>query len=442
MLAALLVDETAAYELASALEPAMFLHETNQWIFAAEQALAERGDAVNAITVAHELSRHGHLDEVGGHAALSAIIRRSATGGIGADYYARIVRRQYNLRRLIQTTAVINSAAYAADADVEALLDQLDMNLMDIRAGNGSRQTTRWAKDIMREVLDELDVHMDDPKKIQGMSTGWRSLDFITDGLRRQCLHTMAAETSGGKSLWVHNLMSNLARDGRRVLVCSTEMGDKSIYKRIGYLRGGVDKVVARHKGYTTGNRNDVRQAIIELSEQPVGFCELTKLPQILGEARRQCRHGGLDVFILDHVDDVTAPGSANPVQGIDDIMRGLKELAMEENIAVIAVSQLSRVTEFNKGSRLGRLRGGGGKEQKSDVAMFIEAVQESGLAFRDTKDASARDQAKAHVRQHGWVTMRCSVEKNRDGITDDVLFRLVWSMGGRFVQQDSDTSW
>lgn len=430
---AALLKGTASYgEAERILKPQMFVSPVMGTIYRAIAKLGRSGEVVNCGTVA--LSLGESLE--GGQGYLSDLTREYVET-LPLDFYARDVRSAWVRREIGRVGFVAQELIKDSTGDVEVMLDELEGQLLTIRAGTGIRQSTQWAKDLYEEVFERLDAHLEDPKKIAGYHTGWPELDLFIDGIQPKLVHVLAAEVSVGKSLLVHNLSSYLGGHGIKTLICSTEMPGESVYRRMAYMRAGVDKVARRRgMGYTSGDKNAIRDAVVEIKEWPVGFCEYTSLPRIIGEGRRLARSEGLQVYMVDHLDDVAVPG-LDGAQAVDEKMQALKALAMETGLAVVAVSQLSRTTEFNKGNKLSRLRGGGGKEQKADVAIFIEPVQEDGSPFRDDRNGTARDKARSFLKSNGWVKLRAAVEKQRDGQTGDVFLRLSWDLGGQITSKE-----
>lgn len=438
VLASCLCDPAAIYEVLDECDASHFMLWQHRAIMESIIAVHQRGDEINQITVAHDLGRRTRdhygaeppqtlLDEIGGMTYLSQIIRGLSTS-VAARFYARIVKRDSHLRDIITFAADLQDSAYNG-VDPDVLLDSFDMRFLELRA-KGRASHTRWMKDVIDEVAEQIEAHMENPRKLLGKSTGWSSLDLLIDGLRTSCLYIWAAETGIGKSLAIYNMARHLSNNHTPSIILSTEMTDRAITQRIVYMEAGKDKVQLRKGGpYPEPVRDEMRYAIEKNRGKVIGFTLLTKLSDVLSEIRRQHVKNKVNHFFVDHLDDITVPGKEGTT-AVDEKVKSLKALSLDLDIHISAVSQLARVTDNNRGRRLNRLKDGSGKEQGADVALFLEPVSKEGKPLQ-------RDQARFEQKENGgWINLNCYVEKNREGPEGIVPLILDWRHGGRITER------
>ena len=215
-------------ELAGIVAPGDFFREKHGWVWAAVLDLWRRGEEPNQLTVSHELSRRDRLEDVGGQTFLADIIRNLHTP-LGGPWYAGIVKADSKRRRIIHEAHRTMEAAYTDDPD--ALADSTAERF--IRLGLGREKVmTRSAAEILDGskspdgvgVVEQIDQFLTEPKAIRGIATGWDELDEMIGGLRKTRLYTVMGDTSVGKSWLVHFLAWSIAKQGKPVLIVTTEM--------------------------------------------------------------------------------------------------------------------------------------------------------------------------------------------------------------------------
>ncbi len=413
------------------LTPREFFHERNGWAFEAELAVYElSGSAgVNVITVASEMARVDRLEAAGGQTWLHQIIRELTTAE-GAPYYAGIVERTARYRRLIHMLSSGLQLAYTAPDDYEAVTRRIVEGVMRTGSGRVSGRAATASETLYDGGLAGwIEGHMDDPRRLAGVSTGYSELDDLVDGLQVGNVYTLAAETSAGKSLMAHNLVRKLGSDGVPMLLFSTEMSARTVGRRMVYLEAGLDPLVPRKRGsYWTGERDAVRDAMEWYDALPLTvYSGPLSFPALLGEVRRvKASKLGCQVVFVDHVDHVGG-GAQNRVQELEALMRDLKtRLALGEEVALVIVSHMSR----GLGGKMGRLKNSSSKEQDSDVVMFLQPVRrgDNGEWVEMSQDESAMEKARSTR-----LFYRLEVFKNREGSTGFVPLMLSWEHGGRF---------
>lgn len=430
VVACCLVSPDTIPETAAMLSGADFFCEKNGWIFDAEQAVYNRdgGAGVNQFTVAHELARLNLLEPAGGQAYLADVVRRLPTS-LGSEFYAKIVKDTGTMRKLISAGSAIAQLAYRAGDDVAGVLEQAAeiVNRVSLATQRPASQT---AAEVLSDGLEDwLEKHLDDPLALAGISSGLRSLDNLLDGFQRGSVYILAAETSAGKSLFVADRLLHLARNGSRCLLFSSEMTNRSVGRRAIFQLAGIDPQRKRREGfYSDAERASVNLAKGEFAGLPLVFVnQASSFAAIRSELRRRLASGPVDVVAIDHVDHVGGGGQRGRTAELEELMRDLKGMAAELDVALIVVSHMSRPSLG--GGKMSRLKNSSSKEQDADVVMFLTPVQWIEGQWEEISGEAAQ-QVKA---QQGRVTVRLEVFKNREGMTGYVPLTLDWNMGGRF---------
>ena len=439
VLAACMVDSAAAAECIAVVRPEHFFRESNGWIFGAICDLWSRGqDEINQVTVAHSLMLSGHLDACGGQSHLSEIIRRLPTS-VGAKWYAEIVLRCARYRRLISKATGIMQLAYEAPEDYEQVLDTAT-ELILAEGVQRSRVMTRTTGEVLRgtketpALADRLTEFLDNPRVMRGIPTGWYEIDVAIGGLEPTRLHTVMGGTSVGKSFFIQGALHAIAKRDTPVMLVTTEMSADEVTERLVFMEAGVDRADVQVRGAATDDEREriaVAQSIV--GSLPYRICDVGEItmPALIGETKRQVRLHGVEVLGVDHIQHVRVPGE----RGVEEIQRvtaGLKGLAMNEYIPVLAVSHVNRESVKSGRLTLNSGKGGSSIEQDSNIVITLEAVRweespDRGWHVMDEFEAAE------HQSRHGWNYVRATVNKNRGGVKPYSVRRLDWRQGGRF---------
>ena len=444
VIAAIMVDPDALVAVEGIVQPHDFFREKNGWAYAAAMDVYGRGEDVNQITVAHELAQRDRLEETGGQTYLADIIRRLPTS-LGAEFYAGIVKQQATYRALINAGTRIVQMGYEAPAEVEKALARAEELLLRIGQQRTRPHTTNPEAVLMGPsgnggdgLLGTIQAFLADPGRITGFRTGWEWFDLACDGYQPAQVYGVLADTSIGKSLWVHWTASLFAKAGVRPVIVSTEMSAREVVQRLVYMQAGVDPYAVRLRGgVTTGEKQRVNEAALEVATWPIAICDLGGItwPQVLSELRRLER-GGFGMVALDHIQQITVPGmAAEEAQGITEIMNGAKAVSMNYDVPVIAVSHVNRaaVTGAGKTQGLGMHSGRGSKsiEDASDVVITLQPVtwrQETHTWELATEQEADR------ARGHDQLDVMVKLNKHRHGGRPWAVRHLSWAQGGRFV--------
>ena len=386
VIASVLVDGEAIFKVAPVLQPGDFFREKNAWAYDACLALWGRSEAINQITLAHELARRGRLEEMGGVAYLSQLVAELPTP-LGVEYYAQIVQRDAVYRRLIDASQRIQQMAYQGGPDQATLMSRAEGLLAAVRG-------EKLASDFVH-IRELLERHVEGPGMEEGAAgpdahirTGFMDLDTILGGLKRADLVILAARPSLGKTSLALNIARNAAVGQQAtVAVFSLETAGEQVAQRLLAMESSVDSTRLRLGTHNEAEERRIMQAIGVLANTNIYVDDsaVVRVPEMRGKAWRLSRERRLDLIIVDYLQLMHGGVPAeNRVQEVSYISRSFKELARELNVPVIAVSQLSRAVEARATHipMLSDLRESGSIEQDADVVLFI--YREDAYVRRD----------------------------------------------------------
>ena len=378
VLGSILIDGDCLARLAPLLKQGDFHRERHRLCFEAAMSLFQRGQAVDQVTLAGELSRTGKLDPAGGMAYLSHLVSITPTSAHAEDY-AQVIARTAGMRRLIDAGNKIVALGYADAQDLEAAMRQAEDALFTVR-GPGQSQSFVSLRDIYDQYLQEQASAAADPQS-SGMPimSGFPDLDEYLGGLQRADLVILGARPSMGKSSLAVNIAVNAAKAGHACGVFSLEMTREQLAMRVLAAEAGIDSHRLRLGLYTHLEETRIIDSIGRLSGLPL-FIDDTPyqgMMEMRGKASALALERGLDLLVVDYLQLVQGQhrwGQSNRVQEITEISRELKALAGDLKAALIACSQLNRMVENrpNNRPRLSDLRDSGSIEQDADVVLFI----------------------------------------------------------------------
>ncbi|HYK54792.1 MAG TPA: replicative DNA helicase [Candidatus Eremiobacteraceae bacterium] len=376
VLGALMVDRELMPVVAEIVVTADFYAPHHATIYDALHSLYERGEPIDKVSVAEELRRRKVLDEVGGLDLLTQLLDAVPTTA-SVEYYAKIVAEKALLRSLITAGSRISVMGFEPTEDVDQTLDQCEQMIFDI----GRRQTAGFTlvKDLLKPTFEQIDKLYHQSGNITGIPSGFASLDHYTAGWQQGELIVVGARPSMGKTAFALGAAAYAARTaGKTVAIFSLEMSDHQIVQRLLSADARIDAQKLR-----TGNMQDedwgkITQAMGRLAEMSIYVDDAPALStsEVRSRSRRLQSRSGLDLIIVDYLQLMrsTNPRVMSRVEIIDEICRGLKALAKELRVPVIALAQLNRSLEVRTDKRpmLSDLRESGGIEQEADVVAFI----------------------------------------------------------------------
>lgn len=378
LLGAVLIEEETMADVSDKLHAEDFYDKRHHSIFAAMTRLYERHRPVDLLTLSDELKKKDELEMVGGSAYLSELTNYVPTAAHATAYAEMIVQRAVR-RRLIKASSDIAEMGYDEDTNVQELLERAETELFSVSDAN-LKQDLVSLEQILTESFDRIEELHRDKGQLRGVKTGYRDLDNMTAGLQKSDLLILAARPAMGKSTFALNLAYNIASQSKQsVLVFSLEMSKEQLVDRMLADAAGVDAWNIR-----TGNLSDedfekLSHAMGEMAEAPIFIDDTAGLSvlEMRTKARREAHNHPLGLIIVDYLQLMSAGGrsnSDNRVQEVSEISRGLKLIARELNVPVIALSQLSRSVESRSPQipQLSDLRESGSIEQDADIVMFL----------------------------------------------------------------------
>jgi len=385
ILGALLIDRDAVIEVADFLRPADFYRPANATVYDAILELYDRREPVDIVTVSEVLERRDALEQVGGSAYLTSLINLTPTA-VNAVHYAHIVERKAVLRNLIGAAGKIAAIGYDDSADVSEAIDRAEQELFSVserRVESGFSPL----KTLLHSAYDRLDYLHQHKGEISGIRTGFADLDALTSGLQKSDLIVLAARPSIGKTSLALNFAEHASvREGKTVGVFSLEMSKEQLVLRLLSSVANIDSQRLRTGFLEEMDFTRLAPAMNALAEAPVFIDDTPNIStmELRTKARRLQAESGLDMIIVDYLQlmqSTIASRDANRVQEVSEITRGLKALARELQVPVVALSQLSRQAEMreNKEPRLSDLRESGSIEQDSDLVLFLWREKERG---------------------------------------------------------------
>jgi replicative DNA helicase len=390
VLGALLIDRDAVIEVAEILRPEDFYRGAHGDVYGAVLDLYERREPVDIVTVSEVLERRGVLESVGGAAYLTGLINLTPTA-VNATYYARIVERKSVLRNLIGAAGRIASIGYEEATDVAESIDRAESELFAVsqrRVASGFSPL----RQLLHAAYDRLDYLHQHRGEISGVPTGFKDLDALTTGLQKSDLVIVAARPSIGKTSLALNFAEHAAvMRGKTVGIFSLEMSKEQLVLRLLSSRAGIDSQRLRTGFLEEMDFTRLAPAMNELAEAPMFIDDTPNIStmELRTKARRLQAEAGLDMVIVDYLQlmqSTVMSRDANRVQEVSEISRGLKALAKELDVPVVALSQLSRQPEMreSKEPRLSDLRESGSIEQDADLVLFLWRDRERGAEDAD----------------------------------------------------------
>lgn len=379
LLGAILIDSDAIVKIADTVYATDFYDEKHQRIYEAVVQLYEKHSPIDVLTLSNQLKSTGFLDFVGGAAYLTQLTNHVPTAA-HVEQYAEIVAQKALRRRLIKASQEIVGLGYDERQSLHELIEKAESRLFDISQKHVKQDVTSL-ETILGESFDRLDELHKDKGKIRGVPTGYKDLDNILAGLQKSDLVILAARPSMGKTALALNIAHSVSiKSQLPVLVFSLEMSKEQLVDRLLAMESGVDAWALR-----TGNLSDedfekIGHAMGSLSEAQIYIDDTPGITatDLRTKARREAHQRPLGLIIVDYLQLMSGGsrfgGEGNRVQEISEISRGLKGIARELNVPLLALSQLSRSVESRSPQipQLADLRESGSIEQDADVVAFL----------------------------------------------------------------------
>ena len=438
ILGAILLDNAAHSEAAEKLDSEDFSLDSHRRIFLRMTELMNAQRAVDIVTLAHELARYKEVESVGGVAYLASLTEGLPRRPV-IEEYIRIVKDKSLLRKLMGICSM--AIARAADQSESALevLGAAEAQLMEV-SEKGLAYGFQSLDEIVQHSFGTIDNLYKQSRLVTGLATDFTEFDRVTSGLQKDELIIIAARPSMGKTALAINIAQNAAVNHHAIVaVFSLEMSKESLLRRMLASQAWVDQRKLQTGFLGREDHDKLQNALGQLVESRMFIDDTAgiSLAEMRAKARRlKQTHGGLDLVVVDYLQlmSATVPSSGkknyeNRTQEVSAISRGLKALAKELHVPVVALSQLSRASERrgeDKRPMLSDLRESGSIEQDADVVAFIHRE----AYYNRSDEMSEADRAKSEI----------IIAKQRNGPTDTVYLNFV-SKFTRFDNQDSTHS-
>lgn len=390
VLGAMLIDNTAAISVTEMLLPEDFYRESHKIIYRAMLSLLAKNEPLDMITLINELKKMNKLDDVDGVAYITLLANFVPTA-VNVKYHAKIVEEKSILRQLVEGGTAIAYMGYEGTGEATDILDKAEKRILNISNRRGGIDFS-LIKDVLPNTLDRISKALDNKEPITGLATGFKDLDYLTAGMQPADFIILAARPSMGKTALALNIAQNVAIRGSRngepkktVAFFSFEMSEELLVQRMLCAEAEVDSQRLRVGGEIKDEEdnsnlwNRLWIATDRLAEAQIFIDHNSDatVMNVRSKARRLKAEKGLDLIIIDYLQMMRGTGrnnSDNRQQEVSEISRGLKALARELAIPVIALSQLSRNVESRTVKRpiLSDLRESGSLEQDADIVMFL----------------------------------------------------------------------
>ena len=380
-LGALMIDKDAITKVADIICADDFYKDKNGRIYKVILELYQEQEPLDILNVSSRLKDKKILKEVGGRVYLTELMN-AVPSAANVVSYANLVRKKSVLRNLIQTASEIVEMGYAEERPIDEILDKAEQNLFSV-GQKSVKQDFAPMSTLLEKAFVRIDEMHNSDGKFRGIATGFNDLDKLLSGLQKSDLVILAARPSIGKTSFALNLAINAAvNDKASVGVFSLEMSSDQLVDRMLSTQSGVNLWNLRTGSLASDSEDDDFQKIGDamgvLSEAAIHIDDsaTANIMEMRTMARRLQADKGLDLLIIDYLQLMEGRGkhSDNRVQEISEISRGLKNLAKELNVPIVALSQLSRAVENRSPQipKLSDLRESGSIEQDADVTMFL----------------------------------------------------------------------
>ena len=379
LLGAVLIDTDAITKIADRITTQDFYDQRHARIYEALVALYEKRSAIDVLTLADQLKGTGFLDMVGGPSYLTELTNYVPTAS-HVEQYADIVAGKALRRRLIAVSHEMAELGQDESKALQELIEEAESRLFEV-SQKQVKQSIVSIESILADSFERLDELHKDKGSLRGVPTGYRDLDNMLAGLQKSDLFILAARPSMGKTAFVLNLAHKIATEAKEsVLIFSLEMGKEQLVDRLLAMESGVDAWALRTGKLTDTDFERLGEAMGTLSEAKIYIDDSPGITvaDLRTKARREAHTQKIGLIIVDYLQLMSGgsryAGEGNRVQEISEISRGLKGVARELDVPLIALSQLSRSVENRNPQipQLADLRESGSIEQDADVVAFL----------------------------------------------------------------------
>jgi len=396
VLGAILVNPRTITKVVEILKPDSFYKPANRYIYEAMVQLFNSSDKIDIITVCDVLNINSKLESVGGRSYINDLSYNAITTA-NIEYYAKIIQEKAIKRALINAGSEIVSFGYDNMSTIDSSLDNAERLIFDIASRKATTDLVQ-VKDIVLDTYDKMVYRYEHKDELSGVPTDFYDLDMLMNGLQRSDLIILAARPAMGKTAFALNIAQNVGIKAKvPVAIFSLEMSKQQLMQRMLCSVAEVDSQKVKTGNMQMKDWDKLNEAMNQFAEAPIFIddtpgCTLTDI-------RAKCRRlkmaeKDLGLVVIDYLQLMESSGKEDRFQAVSTISRGLKTLAKELDVPVIALSQLSRAVEGRTDKRpmLSDLRESGSIEQDADIVMFIYRDE----YYRKAEDGEEDETAKA----------------------------------------------
>ena len=397
----------------------MFYSEANKRIFEAIYSLHQNKIPLDSATVKNEIEKKGSINNIGGIEYLSDVID-SVISAANIDYYIDIVRDKALRRKLIETTNTITTNAYNEEEDTNDLIDDAEKKIFSVTKARKAGEF-KSISEVIRTTQEELERLAKNGADITGIPSGFYDLDKLTSGFHERELIIIAARPAMGKTAFGLNLAVNAAKStNKAVAIFNMEMSAEQLMMRMISAAGGIEQSKLKTGRLEHNDWKKVNEAMSELGETNI-FIEDSSgmtISEIRAKCRRLATNGnGLAMIVIDYLQLISGSTKyeGNRQQEVSEISRSLKTMAMELQVPVIALAQLSRSVELRENKRpiMSDLRESGSIEQDADIVAFLYRDDYYNKPASENTDVSVTELIIGKHRSGGTGTIELLFERS-----------------------------
>ena len=356
----------------------MFFSEANKKIFDAIYNLHQDKKPLDTTVLINEIEKHDNINSIGGIEYLSDVVDSVITAA-NIDYYIDIVREKALRRKLVEVSTSITTSCFDEEIETNELIENAEKNIFSVTKARKAGEFKNIS-DVMRKTQNQIEELAKNDKEITGIATGFYDFDKLTSGLHKNELIIIAARPAMGKTAFAVNLAVNAAMNSKKnVALFNLEMSAEQLAMRMISAAGGIDQNKLKTGRLEHNDWKKVNEAISELSDTSLFIEDASGIT--VSEIRAKCRRlstqgPGLGLVVIDYLQLIEGGGkyAGNRQQEVSEISRSLKTMAMELEVPVIALAQLSRSVELRENKRpiMSDLRESGSIEQDADIVAFL----------------------------------------------------------------------
>lgn len=406
VLGAILVNPAVLSKIADTLKPESFYKPAHKFVYEAMMQLFKTNETIDIVSVSDVLSYNSQLETVGGRAFINDLSYKTITTS-NIEYYAKIVQEKAIKRSLIEAGGEIVSSGYDLNP-IEESLEKAEKLIFDISSQKVTTDLSH-VKDLVLKAYQKIEYRYEHKGELLGLRTDFTALDNLTNGLQKSDLIILAARPSMGKTALALNIAQNVAiKEKVPVAIFSLEMSKDQLVQRMLCSQAEIDSQRLKTGNMQSKDWDKLASAMNDFVQAPIYIDDTSgcTLTDIRAKCRRlKMERNDLGLVVIDYLQLMESSGREDRMQQISAISRGLKTLARELDVPVIALSQLSRAVESRTDKRpmLSDLRESGAIEQDADIVMFIyrDEYYKKGEEDEEAVKAASKGESEIIIAKH-----------------------------------------